>query len=160
MTLRTVAHQVPLSMGFPSQEYWSGLPCPPLGRIFLTQSMNSVSCSGRKIIYHWATREVIYTSLVYTHTHTHTYIHTHVCLYDIYPKACLLNNEILWFISHNRSSSIHSFILFPNKLYNLKSAVFLVHFWAIKKNSWSLQLKKKNDRNRKEIQKEGIYVYI
>ena len=25
----TVAHQVPLSMGFSRQEYWSGLPCPP-----------------------------------------------------------------------------------------------------------------------------------
>ena len=30
-TLWTVAHQVPLSMGFPRQECWSGLPCPPLG---------------------------------------------------------------------------------------------------------------------------------
>ena len=27
----TVAHQVPVSMGFSRQEYWSGLPCPPLG---------------------------------------------------------------------------------------------------------------------------------
>ena len=25
----SVAHQAPLSMGFFSQEYWSGLPCPP-----------------------------------------------------------------------------------------------------------------------------------
>ena len=25
----TVAHQVPLSMGFSRQEYWSELPCPP-----------------------------------------------------------------------------------------------------------------------------------
>ena len=25
----TVAHEVPLSMGFSSQGYWSGLPCPP-----------------------------------------------------------------------------------------------------------------------------------
>ena len=30
-TPRTVAHQAPLSMGFPRQEYWSGLPCPPPG---------------------------------------------------------------------------------------------------------------------------------
>ena len=29
--LWTVAHQAPLSMGFSRQEYWSGLPCPPLG---------------------------------------------------------------------------------------------------------------------------------
>ena len=25
----TVAHQVPLSMGFPRQEHWCGLPFPP-----------------------------------------------------------------------------------------------------------------------------------
>ena len=31
MTLWTVALQVPLSMGFPRQEYWSGLSCPPPG---------------------------------------------------------------------------------------------------------------------------------
>ena len=30
-TLRTVAHQAPLSMGFSRQEYWSGLLCPPPG---------------------------------------------------------------------------------------------------------------------------------
>ena len=29
--LWTVAHQVPLSIGFSRQEYWSGLPCPPPG---------------------------------------------------------------------------------------------------------------------------------
>ena len=28
---RTIACQDPLSMGFPRQEYWSGLPCPPPG---------------------------------------------------------------------------------------------------------------------------------
>ena len=27
----TVAHQAPVSLGFSRQEYWSGLPCPPLG---------------------------------------------------------------------------------------------------------------------------------
>ena len=27
-TLWTVAYQAPLSMGFPKQEYWSGLPFP------------------------------------------------------------------------------------------------------------------------------------
>ena len=29
--LQIVACQAPLSMGFPRQEYWSGLPCPPPG---------------------------------------------------------------------------------------------------------------------------------
>ena len=31
VTLWTVAHQAPLSMGFSRQEHWSGLPCPPPG---------------------------------------------------------------------------------------------------------------------------------
>ena len=35
----TVAHQAPLSMGFSTQEYWSGLPFPFPG-IFLTQGSN------------------------------------------------------------------------------------------------------------------------
>ena len=29
----TTAHQAPLSMGLPRQEYWSGLPCPFLGNL-------------------------------------------------------------------------------------------------------------------------------
>ena len=29
----TIAHQVPPSMGFSRQEYWSGLPCPPPGNL-------------------------------------------------------------------------------------------------------------------------------
>ena len=31
LTLWTVAHEAPLSMGFSRQEYWSGLLCPPPG---------------------------------------------------------------------------------------------------------------------------------
>ena len=38
-TLWTIAHQAPLSMGFPRQEHWSGLPLPLPG-IFLTQGLN------------------------------------------------------------------------------------------------------------------------
>ena len=30
VTLWTVAHQAPLSLGFPKQEYWNGLPFPSL----------------------------------------------------------------------------------------------------------------------------------
>ena len=31
MTLWTLTHQAPLSLGFPRQEYRNGLPFPPLG---------------------------------------------------------------------------------------------------------------------------------
>ena len=30
-TLWTIAHQTPVSMGLPRQEYWNGLPFPPPG---------------------------------------------------------------------------------------------------------------------------------
>ena len=33
VTLWTVAHQAPLSMGFSMQEYWSGLLCPATGHL-------------------------------------------------------------------------------------------------------------------------------
>ena len=33
VTLWTIGRQAPLSMGFSRQEYWSGLPWPPPGRI-------------------------------------------------------------------------------------------------------------------------------
>ena len=47
----TEAHQDPLSMGFPRQEYVSGLPFPSLG-IFLTLGWIHISCIGRQILYH------------------------------------------------------------------------------------------------------------
>ena len=59
VTLWTIVHQAPLSMGFFRQEYWSGLPCPPprnlpdpgiepvslvslalAGRLFTTEPLN------------------------------------------------------------------------------------------------------------------------
>ena len=59
-TSRTVAHQVPLSMGFLRQEYWSGLPFPSpedlpnpgieskssglAGRFFTTESLGKPIC--------------------------------------------------------------------------------------------------------------------
>ena len=59
-TPRTVAHQAPLSMGFPRQGYWRGLPFPPpgdlphpgsepalAGRFFTTESPGKPSLTFR-----------------------------------------------------------------------------------------------------------------
>ena len=43
-TLWTVAHQAPLSMGFSRQEYWNGLPFPPLGESSKPRDQTWVSC--------------------------------------------------------------------------------------------------------------------
>ena len=45
-TLWTVAHQAPLSMGFPRQQYWSGLPCPLPGDLSDPRIRTQVSCSS------------------------------------------------------------------------------------------------------------------
>ena len=44
----TAVCQVPLSMGFSRQEYWSGLQPQPRDRICISY----VSCTGRWILYH------------------------------------------------------------------------------------------------------------
>ena len=51
----TVAHWVPLSMGFPRQEYWSRLPFPSQGSC--PRNRTCISCIGGRVLYHWATRE-------------------------------------------------------------------------------------------------------
>ena len=61
VTLWTVASQAPLSMGFPRQEYWTGLPFPSPGDLPNpgTEPM-SPSLAGR-FFSNWATREAQYT---------------------------------------------------------------------------------------------------
>ena len=50
----TVAHQAPLS----KWEYWSGLPFPSPGDLPNPRNQGTcISCTGRQILYHWATWE-------------------------------------------------------------------------------------------------------
>ena len=51
VTQWTVACQTSLPMGFPRQEYWSGLSFPFQG-IFPTQGSNPHLLLGRRILYH------------------------------------------------------------------------------------------------------------
>ena len=55
----TVARQAPLSMGFSRQEYWSGLSFPSPGDLPRPRDLNCMSCIGRQILYHWATRKAL-----------------------------------------------------------------------------------------------------
>ena len=53
-----VAHQAPLSMGFPRQEYWSGLPFPSPGD--LPRDRTQVSCiAGRRFNLNYHTIALI-----------------------------------------------------------------------------------------------------
>ena len=40
----TAACQAPLSMGFPSEEFWTGLPFPPAGDFLGPKDQTCVSC--------------------------------------------------------------------------------------------------------------------
>ena len=51
VTLWTVAHQVPLSLGFSGQEYWSGLPCPSSRGSSPPRDRIRISCNGRWVLY-------------------------------------------------------------------------------------------------------------
>ena len=55
LQLWSVTHQAPLSMEFPRQEYWSGLPFPPSGDLLNPgiepMSPVCISCNGRQILY-------------------------------------------------------------------------------------------------------------
>ena len=52
----TVARQAPLSMGFSRQEYWSGLPCPPLEDL-PNIGIESRSPALQEFFTVWVTRE-------------------------------------------------------------------------------------------------------
>ena len=69
--LRTVACQAPLSMRFPWEEY--GLISSSRG-FSQTSDRTCISCIGRWILYHWATRE----SLVLVHVVVVTQLLSHV----------------------------------------------------------------------------------
>ena len=58
LTPWTVAHQAPLSMQVPKQEYWSELPFSPPGDL-PNPGIETVTpeFAGGLILYHWASRE-------------------------------------------------------------------------------------------------------
>ena len=63
VTLWTVAHQAPLSMGVPRQEYWNGLPCSSPRDLsdpgIKPASLRSPALAG-EFFTHWATWEAQY----------------------------------------------------------------------------------------------------
>ena len=77
----TVAHQVPLAMGFPRQEYWSGLPLPIPGDLpeagIEPTSLVPPALAGRFFTTSATWEAPIY---VCARTHTHTHTHTHSLL--------------------------------------------------------------------------------
>jgi len=79
VTPRTVAHQALLSVGFPRQEYWSGLPFPPprdlpKPEIKPASPASPVLQADPSPLDHQG-------NAVCTHTHTHTHPLTYIYIY-------------------------------------------------------------------------------
>ena len=83
LTLWTVVHHVPLSMGFSRQEYWSGLPFPSpedlsnpgIEPVSLTSPALALAIRFFTIS---ATLEARWMYNTHTHTHTHIYIYSRI----------------------------------------------------------------------------------
>ena len=94
VTLWTVAHQVYLSMGFSSKEYWSGLLCPPPGDL-PDPGMEPASPALLEILYFWVTGEAhssfIRNQILKLYMHLNYLIDTCLSYYSINPlreKEC------------------------------------------------------------------------
>ena len=71
-TLWTVACQVPLSMGFFRQEYWSGSPCPSPGDP-LDPRIKPVPPALQQILYRWATEEALWSCYALANQRSQTF---------------------------------------------------------------------------------------
>ena len=93
----TVAHQVPLAMGFPRQEYWSGLPLPSPGDLpeagIEPTSLVPPALAGR-----FFTTSATWEAPIYVCARTHTHTHTHIAFCNKKPR---LENQKLWGLSGN-----------------------------------------------------------
>ena len=72
VTLWTIAHQAPLSMGFSRQEYWSGLPCSPPGNLPDPGIRPASLMSSALAVGFWP--------LAPPGKYVYIYKHTHVCI--------------------------------------------------------------------------------
>ena len=79
MSLWTVSHQTPLSMGFSRQEHWSGLPFPSPGDLPDSGIEPKSPALADGVYTTEPPRKYVYI-YIYTHTHTHTHTHRNMNL--------------------------------------------------------------------------------
>ena len=108
VTLWTVAHHSPLSLGISRQEYWSGLPCLPPGHLpypgIETVSFNVSSISRQ---------------LLYCYRHLGSPLYTLLCI-NIIKQAT--NKNLLF-----STSNLLSTLWWPKREGNLKKRDICIH---------------------------------
>ena len=96
VTLWTLAHQAPLSVGFSRQEYWSGLSFPFPGD-FLTHGSNPGLLHCRQILYQLSYQDVYLMVAV-------TFGYGHSSQSPDYPVIPSSFQELMftWYLTHNK----------------------------------------------------------
>ena len=84
----TVARQAPLSVGFSRQEFWSGVPCPPLGDLPNPRTEpGSLALTGR----FFTTCRFFTTTRESPCVYIDTYIYNYQYLFTLTEKVLVLN---------------------------------------------------------------------
>ena len=117
LTPWTVARQAPLSMGFPRQEYWRGLPCPPPGDLpdpgIKPSSLTSPALAGRFFTTSTSWEAQEYATKLYTICHPFYHIAKHC------RHCCqlLIYRHLLSFISETTKNQT---CIFPSGLHSVQ----------------------------------------
>ena len=115
MTLWTTAHhQALLSLGFPKQEYWSGLSCPLPGDL-LDPGIELMSITPLALVGGFyttsATREAYMCICICTYVYVYIYIYTHTHTYtfekEMAPHSSILSWKIPWTEESGGPQSVH-----------------------------------------------------
>ena len=107
----TVALQAPLSMWFPSQENWSGLPFPLLG-IFLTQGSNLASLASPALAGRFFTTEPPFACSTHVLVEHQTQYSLHPALMS--PRVCERDRRG----DCSPVASYHILLMFPSSWHN------------------------------------------
>ena len=105
-TLWTIAHQVPLSMGFSKWEYWSGLPCPPPGdppNPGDPTHDSCISCTGGRVLYRQCNRMLYFRKWECVQKlEKNKAFHNRTCRRIYIGRSCRCN-DIIWIIEEDNS---------------------------------------------------------
>ena len=142
----TIAHQAPLSMGSPRQEYWSGLPCPPPGDlpnpgIEPTSLLSPIL--GRRVLYH---SHHLGSPYIYSGNESvrHSVVSDFIFLGSkiIVDGDCSHDNKRRLLLRRKAMTNLDSIlksrdITLPTKVHLVKAMVFLVVMYGCK--SWTIK---------------------
>ena len=117
----TVAHQVPLSKGFPRQEFWSGLPLPPPGDLpnpviepgfpaLQADSLPTELEGSPQLTNYWVLNFTVCV-YIYVYTYTHYIMCIIYCTYICWMCVYIYNFQVFYY-TYMHTYNFSSFYLF------------------------------------------------